>query len=109
MESYEKKTITNLTTDSVSILTQQFTEVDGEETQVGSNHRCAYENSESGRALLAEMEPAEVVTAVMAVWGETPTIELPEYVPDNDSESSISVDEFWDEMAVAIEEGVNEV
>lgn len=77
METYTKKTVTNLTTDSVSILTQQFLEVDGTETQIGSNHRCAYENSVSGRELFIANETEKVVADVMEVWGDTPTVEEP--------------------------------
>ena len=49
MEIKEKKTVDMLTTDSVSILTQKFIDVDVVETQVGENHRCAYANSATGR------------------------------------------------------------
>lgn len=95
METVLKKTATNLTSESVSVLTQEFETVkdtemqfiDGVETeveiekkvQVGSNHRCAYANTESGRALLAEKEPEEIVAAVMAVWGDAPTVEEPKF------------------------------
>lgn len=47
----EKKTVDMLTTYSVSILTQKFIDVDGVETQVGENHRCAYANSATGRQI----------------------------------------------------------
>lgn len=120
METVTKKTITSLTSDSVSILTRNFaTDENGVSEQIGSNHRTAYSNSESGRAFLAENEPEEIVATVLQMWGDTPTIEtpeLPEYVPnenggkaDNNSAGAISANEFWDEMAAAIEEGVNEV
>ena len=75
MEIKEKKTVDMLTTDSVSILTQKFIDVDGVETQVGENHRCSYANSETGRNDLQSAEPEEVVNAVFAIWGDTPTIQ----------------------------------
>lgn len=170
METVTKKTATNLTTESVSILTQEVyyttekqvhfetktetkTEIrleerDGEmvevevpievevqvpvevdvevEHQVGSNHRRAYTNSASGREMLAEGEPEEIVAEVMDVWGDEPTIEEPtfdeDYTPEPTLEERVSSIEetlvngggntgmdVWDEMAVAIEEGVNEV
>ena len=77
MEIKEKKTVDMLTSESVSILTQKFIEVDGVETQVGQNHRRAYVNSEFGRSGLQENEPEEVVNAVFSIWGDTPTIEKP--------------------------------
>ena len=77
MEIKERKTVDMLTVDSVSILTQKFIDLDGVETQVGQNHRCAYANSETGRNMLQENEPEEVVNAVFSIWGDTPTIEEP--------------------------------
>ena len=74
MEIKEKKTVDMLTTDSVSILTQKFIEVDGVETQVGENHRCAYANSSKGRQYLQKQEPQDVVKSVFAIWGNAPTI-----------------------------------
>lgn len=78
MDIIEKKTIDHLTTEGVSILTQKFTTVDGIETQVGENHRCAYSNSASGRNFLTANEPAEVVETILTVWGSEPTVEEPE-------------------------------
>ena len=74
MEIKEKKTVDMLTTDSVSILTQKFIDVDGVETQVGENHRCAYANSVTGRQDLQKQEPQDVVNSVFAIWGDVPTI-----------------------------------
>lgn len=78
MDISEKKTIDHLTTEGVSILTQRFTIVDGIETQIGENHRCAYSNSASGRDRLTANEPAEVVDIVLTAWGDEPTVEEPE-------------------------------
>lgn len=74
METYEKKTVDMLTVNSVSILTQKFCDIDGIETQVGKNHRVSYVNSETGRQTLQGQQPEEVVNAVFAIWGDTPTI-----------------------------------
>ena len=74
MKIKEKKTVDMLTTDSVSILTQKFIDVDGVETQVGENHRCAYTNSTTGRQDLQKQEPQDVVNSVFAIWGDVPTI-----------------------------------
>ena len=94
METITKKTITSLTSDSVSILTQQFEYgKNGEEVRVGENHRCAYENSESGRALLIANEPEEVVEEVFAIWGDTPILEEPnfsDYVPEPTTDDIIN-------------------
>lgn len=74
MDIKEKKTVDMLTIYSVSILTQKFVDIDGKEMQVGENHRRAYVNSETGRNELQGSEPEEVVNAVMAIWGDAPTI-----------------------------------
>ena len=74
MEIKEKKTVDMLTTDSVSILTQKFIDVDGVETQVGENHRCSYANSATGRQELQNSEPEDVVASVFAIWGDTVTV-----------------------------------
>ena len=76
-EIVEKKTIDRLTSESVTILTQNFIDLDGVLTQVGQNHRVSYENSDTGRKELEESQPAEVITAVMAIWGDSPTVETP--------------------------------
>lgn len=74
MEIKEKKTVDMLTTDSVSILTQKFIDIDGIATPVGENHRCAYVNSETGRQYLQKQEPQDVVNSVFAIWGDALTI-----------------------------------
>ena len=73
MDIQTKKTITDLTKDSVSILTQRFIIENEIELQVGENHRCAYANSKSGRIEL-ENEPKNVIDSVLAIWGNEPTI-----------------------------------
>lgn len=83
MEIKEKKTVDMLTADSVSILTQNYIEFNGVQTQVGQNHRCAYVNSETGRNNLQNAEPEEVVNAVFAIWGDTPTISESKEVEEN--------------------------
>ena len=70
----EKKTVDMLTPDSVSIMTQKTATLDGIIYTLG-NHRRAYVNSEGGRAALAAEQPPDVVAAVMAIWGDTPTVE----------------------------------
>lgn len=74
MEIKEKITLDMLTQNSVSILKQKFIDIDGVETQVGGNIRNAYVNDENGRAILSEILPAEYYNAVMAVWGDVPTV-----------------------------------
>ena len=77
MELKEKITLDMLTKDSVSVLRQQFLTFNGEEMQVGGNIRNAYMNDESGREQLRKVLSDEYYNAVMAVWGEIPTVDDP--------------------------------
>ena len=77
MELKEKITLDMLTKDSVSVLRQQFLNYDGVDMQVGENVRNAYTNSKSGREQLRKVLSDEYYNAVMAVWGDNPTINEP--------------------------------
>ena len=59
---------------SVTVKTQQYMELEGEELNVGELHARAYANSERGRAELAEEVPEPYLSAVLAVWGDEPTV-----------------------------------
>lgn len=80
-----KKSVDMLTQDSVSIATRRTVTVEGETYFAGEIHRRAYSNSPSGRQKIAENEPEEVVSAVLAMWGETPT--RPDYPPNTGNEA----------------------
>ena len=77
MELKEKITLDMLTKESVSVLRQQFLNYNGVDMQVGENIRNAYENSPSGREQLKTVLSDEYYNAVMAVWGDNPTIDEP--------------------------------
>ena len=74
MEIKEKIILDMLTTDSVSVLKQQYITVDGTDIRVGENVRNAYMNTQTERERLKEILPEDYYSAVMAVWGDTPTI-----------------------------------
>lgn len=75
MDIKEKITLDRLTTDSVSILKQKYITVDGAEIKIGDNIRNAYMNTASEREMLRDILPAEYYNAVIAIWGEAPTVE----------------------------------
>ena len=77
MDLKEKITLDMLTADSVSVLRQQFLNYNGVEMQVGENIRNAYSNNEDDRALLKNILSEEYYNAVMAVWGDNPTVDEP--------------------------------
>ena len=54
---------------SVTVKTQQYIDIEGEELNVGELHARAYMNSERGRAELAEEVSEPYLSAVLAVWG----------------------------------------
>jgi hypothetical protein len=69
-----KTTLDMLTETGVSVRTQKYIEDGGIEYAVGEPHRCAYVNSERGRAEIAEALQEPYLSAVMAVWGESATV-----------------------------------
>lgn len=70
----EKVTLDMLTQDSVSVKRQRYAVVDGEEYPIGQPHRKAYINSERGRTEIQNELEEPYLSAVMAVWGEQPTV-----------------------------------
>lgn len=77
MEIKEKIILDMLTTDSVSVLKQQYITVDGTGIKVGDNIRNAFMNTQNEREQLKEILPEEYYNAVIAVWGDTPTVAEP--------------------------------
>ena len=55
---------------SVTVKTQQYIDIEGEELNVGEPRARAYPNSERGRAELTEDVPEPYLSAVLAVWGK---------------------------------------
>lgn len=77
MEIKEKITLDMLTEDSVSVLKQKYISVDGTDIKVGENVRNAYMNTQTGREQLKSILPEEYYNAVLAVWGDSPTMAEP--------------------------------
>lgn len=74
MEIKEKITLDMLTPDSVSILKHQYITIDGTDIKVGDNIRNAYMNTQTEREYLKEVLPEDYYNAVLAVWGNGPTV-----------------------------------
>ena len=77
MEIKEKITLDMLTTDSVSVLKQQYITVDGTDIRVGENVWNAYINTQTERELLKGKLHDEYYNAVIAVWGNSPSVAEP--------------------------------
>lgn len=70
----EKYILDNLNQDSVSVKKQNYVEYMGQEYPIGEPWRRAYVNSEQGRQQIIDELPQAQVNAILAVWGETPTV-----------------------------------
>ena len=77
MEIKEKITLDMLTNDSVSVLRQQYITIDGADVKVGENVRNAFMNTQTERELLKVKLPDEFYNAVIAVWGNSPSVAEP--------------------------------
>ena len=79
MEIIKEKQIENLIKNGVIIATQEYLLRDGKDKQkVGNISRESYGNWKSDRERLLRNEPSEIVNAVMAIWGDIPTLAEPE-------------------------------
>ena len=76
MKIKKEYTLEQFTTESVNVITVSTATIDKERREVGRS-RMAYVNSPTGRKQLSEILPEEYVTAVLALWGETPTVSDP--------------------------------
>ena len=74
MNPIEKIMLDNLNQDSVCVVKQTFVEYMGQTYPIGEKWRRAYVNSTRGRKQVAEELPIAQVNAIMAVWGNNPTV-----------------------------------
>lgn len=77
MKIKETKIIEMLTCTTCNILTQKSITVDGEEHIIDEPVRQAYCNNPTGRALIQEENPEDIVNTVFTMWGDTATLEDP--------------------------------
>lgn len=77
MEIKETKIIEMLAYNTCNILTQKSITVDGEEHIIGDPVRQAYCNNPTGRTLIQEENPEDIVNTVFTMWGDTATLEDP--------------------------------
>ena len=71
----EKYTLDTLNQNSVSVSKQTYIDYMGKEYPIGELWRRAYINSLQGRQQIQSELPQAQVNAIMAVWGDTPTVE----------------------------------
>ena len=64
-----------LNQDSVSIRKQTYIDYMGQEYPIGKPWRRAYVNSARGREQIIAELPQAQVNAIMAVWGDAPTVD----------------------------------
>jgi hypothetical protein len=70
----EKYRLDMLIQDSVSVVKQTYIDYMGQEYPIGEPWRRAYVNSINGREQIVAELPQAQVNAIMAVWGDTPTV-----------------------------------
>lgn len=70
----EKYTLDTLTQDSVSVKKQTYIDYMGQQYPIGEPWRRAYMNDIKGRQQIVDELPQAQVNAIMAVWGDTPTV-----------------------------------
>lgn len=70
----KKITLDSLSFNSVSLKKQEYVVVDGVEYTKDLPHRKAYLNSEKGRIEVQSEVPEPYLSAIMSVWGDSPTI-----------------------------------
>lgn len=88
-----KTTLDCLCENSVSVLKQDYITVGNADVQIGDNHRRAFVNSLSGRAAIAEYISEPYISAVLQVWGETPTVTEPTTEGDTETTGEDSTKE----------------
>ena len=72
-DTMTKITLDTLDENSVSIKTCTYVLIDGVQHLLNT-HRCACVNSERGRVEIAEELSEPHISAVMALWGDAPTV-----------------------------------
>ncbi len=65
-----------LNQNSVSVVTRKYIEEDGTKYFAGDINRRVYVNSEGGRQEISKELAEPYLSAVMAVWGDTSTVEI---------------------------------
>lgn len=75
MNTTERYTLDKLNQYSVSVSKQTFVEYMGQMFPIGQLWRRAYVNSIQGRQQIIEELPVAQVNAIMAVWGDVPTVD----------------------------------
>ena len=79
---YEEITLQDLDRDKVNVMRQKYIELEGTSYPIGGIFRRSYANSANGRKQVQEEIAEPYFSAVMAVWGEEPTVfpEEPEII-----------------------------
>ena len=72
----KKYILEQLTADSVNVVTVSYAKVNSKNCEIG-RERMSYPNSTIGRELISKALPKEYLSAVLVVWGETPTMDNP--------------------------------
>ncbi len=74
-----KTTINRLALNFVEIDSAQYVEINGEEVKLDTpKHSVSYVNSIQSREQLQKEQSENIVAAVLAIWGDDPTVKDPQ-------------------------------
>lgn len=71
---YEELTLQDLDRDKVNVMRRKYIELEGTVYPIGDIFRRSYVNSAEGREQVQAEITEPYLSAIMAVWGEEPTI-----------------------------------
>jgi len=78
MEIKDKITLDALSDRAVTIKTQRYIDENGTQVNVGDLHAVGYVNSEYGRRILQADVSDPYLSAILAIWGDTPKVGVSE-------------------------------
>jgi hypothetical protein len=70
----EKIFLNGLTTDGVTVIKQKYTTIEGVDYNIGEQWAKGYANSTQGRQEVQAEVIEPYLSAVMAMWGDSPTV-----------------------------------
>lgn len=76
MKIQKDYSLEQLTAESVNVVEISIATINKKPHEIGRSH-MAYVNSPTGRKQLTDKLPEEYVKAVLALWGENPTVSDP--------------------------------
>lgn len=74
MEPIKEYKLKSLNENSVTVVIENFVEIDGNKYPVGKKSVVCYNNNVNDRKVIETILPENYYNAVIVVWGNTPTV-----------------------------------